>query len=347
MSLLAQIRAFNESLVHPSARRDPLTAARHRAFIAPRVIGGLLALTALPVHLAVNGVPNPLEVFIYAWLATPVLIAFYLSRSGHYDRAQIMSSLALTVLITAIGSVTGGITSFAAVWLVVVPLEAALAASRRVVMVASGFAIGSAAVLYGGALAQLFVPAAPSVLLEVLGIVSAALYATGLALGSASLARASSRLPVERRPLPVARAQYRRCDHAPPAQRHGALSPRRRRILVRRSGGFAARTACSTACMSPTGRLSDRAGDAAAQASATRSNSASGATRRRASPLAGALHLGRHALPAARRADGVGVDGARGRRGDPRRDDARFEQAVEGAREPNAPTPPRAASSPP
>jgi len=49
-------------------------------------------------------------------------------------------------------------------------------------------------VLYAGALAQLFVPAAPAVLLEVLGIVSAALYATGLALGSASLARASSRL---------------------------------------------------------------------------------------------------------------------------------------------------------
>jgi len=194
VSLFAQIRVFNESLVHPSARRDPLSAARHRAFIAPRVIGGLLALTALPVHLAVNGVPNPLEIFIYAWLATPLLIAFYLSRSGHYDRAQIMSSFALTVLITAIGSVTGGITSFAAVWLVVVPLEAALAASRRIVVVAAGFAIGSAAALYAGALAQLFVPAAPAVLLEVLGIVSAALYATGLALGSASLARASSRL---------------------------------------------------------------------------------------------------------------------------------------------------------
>jgi cell cycle sensor histidine kinase DivJ len=57
VSLYAQIRAFIEQLVHVSARRDPLTAARHRAFIAPRMIGGLLALTALPVHLAINGVP--------------------------------------------------------------------------------------------------------------------------------------------------------------------------------------------------------------------------------------------------------------------------------------------------
>ena len=38
---------------------------------------------------------------------------------------------------------TGGIESFAAVWLVVVPLEAALSASRRVV----GFAVGTGAVL--------------------------------------------------------------------------------------------------------------------------------------------------------------------------------------------------------
>jgi len=36
------------------------------------IVGGLLALAALPVHLAVNGVPGALEVFIYAWLTTPL-----------------------------------------------------------------------------------------------------------------------------------------------------------------------------------------------------------------------------------------------------------------------------------
>ena len=92
MSLFAQVRAYIDSLVHASARRDPLAAARHRAFIAPRLIGGLMALTALPIHLALSGVPGTLEIFIYAWLATPVLIACYLSRTGRYERAQIMSS---------------------------------------------------------------------------------------------------------------------------------------------------------------------------------------------------------------------------------------------------------------
>ena len=192
--MFAQVGAFIDSLVHSSARQDPLAAARHRAFIAPRLIGGLLALTALPIHLAFSGVPGPLEIFIYAWLASPVLIAGYLSRTGSYERAQVMSSIALAVLIASIGLATGGITSFAAVWLVLIPLEAALSASRRVVLLASVIALAAAVLLYLAAAPDL-VSASPA-LLTAAGVISAALYATGLALGSASLARASSRLLV-------------------------------------------------------------------------------------------------------------------------------------------------------
>ena len=196
MSVFAQIRLYLDSLVHPSARLDPLTAARHRAFIAPRFIGGLVALTALPIHLALSGVPSTLEILFYAWLATPILIACYLSRTGRYESAQIMSSASLAVLITAIGMATGGITSFATVWLVVIPLEAALAASRRVVTIASVLALCAAGVLYLAGQPHLLAATTPSATLMALGVVSAALYATGLALGSASLARTSSRLLV-------------------------------------------------------------------------------------------------------------------------------------------------------
>src|SRR6185503_8577763 len=108
VSLFAQVRAYIDSLVHPSARLDPLTAARHRAFIAPRFIGGLVALTALPIHLAVSGVPSTLEILFYAWLAAPLLIAGYLSRTGHYERAQFASSASLAALIATIGLATGG-----------------------------------------------------------------------------------------------------------------------------------------------------------------------------------------------------------------------------------------------
>jgi cell cycle sensor histidine kinase DivJ len=105
-----------------------------------------------------------------------------------------MSSLALAVLIVSIGLATGGITSFAAVWLVLIPLEAALAASRRVVMLASAIALAAAGVLCFAGVPDA-ASAAPAAVTAA-GVISAALYATGLALGSASLARASSRLLV-------------------------------------------------------------------------------------------------------------------------------------------------------
>jgi cell cycle sensor histidine kinase DivJ len=90
---------------------------------------------------------------------------------------------------------TGGIASFAAIWLVIVPLEAALSASRRVVATASTLALLAAGLLmFGGAVHLLPTPATPEQgqgALAALGIVSAALYSTGLALGAESLARTS------------------------------------------------------------------------------------------------------------------------------------------------------------
>ncbi|MFZ3357387.1 MAG: PAS domain-containing sensor histidine kinase [Xanthobacteraceae bacterium] len=180
-------------LVHPSAQQDALTAARHRAFIAPRLLGSIVALAAFPVYLFVRGAPSVTELLIFAWLIAPILTAYFLSRTGRYESAHVLSSLALTGLVTSLAAATGGIASFAAIWLVVVPLEAALSSSRRVVALASTFALGAAGllVLLGSAhllpLADSKTPAA----LATLGIVSAALYATGLALGAEALARTS------------------------------------------------------------------------------------------------------------------------------------------------------------
>jgi cell cycle sensor histidine kinase DivJ len=196
VSLFAQIGAYIDQLVHPSARLDPLTAARHRAFIAPRFIGGLIALTALPIHLALSGVPSTLEILFYAWLAAPIAVATYLSRTGHYEGAQLASSASLAALIATVSLASGGITSFAAVWLVVIPLEAALSASRRVVLAASGMALLAAVALSAIGRPPALVEAVASPTLIALGIISACLYATGLALGSAALARTSSRLLV-------------------------------------------------------------------------------------------------------------------------------------------------------
>jgi cell cycle sensor histidine kinase DivJ len=193
VSLLKSIRDYVDTLVHPSALGDALTTSRHRAFIAPRLLGSVVAIAAFPIYIALRGVPGTLEVLVFAWLVLPILTAYYLSRSGRYESAHVLSSLALTGLVTAVAAETGGIASFAAIWLVVVPLEAALSASRRVVALASTFALAAAGLLHVLGLQGLLPPADSAEIgaLAALGIISAALYATGLALGAESLARTS------------------------------------------------------------------------------------------------------------------------------------------------------------
>jgi len=194
VSVLTPLWQYVDALVYPAARQDALTAARHRAFIAPRLIFSFVALAAFPVFIALRGVPSALELGVFAWLVAPILIAYFLSRTGRYEAAHVLSSLALTGLVTAVAIYNGGIASFAAIWLVVVPLEASLSASRRVVALASIFALAAAGLMLLAGAYDLLPPAAsisePGTL-AALGVVSAALYATGLALGAEQLARTS------------------------------------------------------------------------------------------------------------------------------------------------------------
>jgi two-component system, cell cycle sensor histidine kinase DivJ len=194
VGLLEPIRDYVDALVHPSAQADAITRARHRAFMAPRLLGSLAILAAFPLYLVMRGVPSALEVLVFAWLIAPILSAYFLSRTGRYENAHVLSSIALTGLIAVVAAQTGGITSFAAIWLVVVPLEATLSASRRVVAIVSTIAIIACGLLIVVSMVQ--GPLSASVgsdagQLAALGVVSAMLYATGLALGAEKQARAS------------------------------------------------------------------------------------------------------------------------------------------------------------
>ncbi|CUU20321.1 Twocomponent sensor histidine kinase CDS [Bradyrhizobium sp.] len=195
MTVLSIIRDCLDALLHPSARYDALTRARHRAFMAPRLLGSLAAFAAFPVYLATRGVPSAIEVAAFAWLIAPILLSWFLSRTGRYEGAHVLSSLALAGLIMAVAGTTGGIESFAAIWLVVVPLEAALSASRRVAAFASLLALSCAGVLiFAGQLGWLpagDASAAQRGVLMAFGVASATLYAAGLAFGAESLARTS------------------------------------------------------------------------------------------------------------------------------------------------------------
>jgi cell cycle sensor histidine kinase DivJ len=189
------IRDCLDALLHPSARYDALTRARHRAFMAPRLLGSLAAFAAFPVYLAMRGAPSSLEVAAFAWLIAPILLSWFLSRTGRYEGAHMLSSLALAGLVTALAANTGGIESFASIWLVVIPLEAALSASRRAVAFASAVALSCAAALI--LLAHVAIlPAAeisPALrgALMTFAVLSATLYCAGLAFASETLARTS------------------------------------------------------------------------------------------------------------------------------------------------------------
>jgi cell cycle sensor histidine kinase DivJ len=191
VNFFAPFRDYIDALVHPTARQDAMAAGRHRGFIASRLFGSFAALAAFPLYLTLRGVPTTVEIAVVGWLVAPILIAYFLSNTGRYEAAHILSSLALTGLVATVAFNTGGLSSFAAIWLVIIPLEAALSASRRVVAVAALFALCATTFLFvlgnAGLLPEVDAPLRQ--MLAALGIVAAALYAAGVALGGEAMAR--------------------------------------------------------------------------------------------------------------------------------------------------------------
>lgn len=225
MTALSIIKDRLDALLHPSARYDALTRARHRTFMAPRLLGSLAALAAFPVYLAVRGAPTALEVAAFAWLVVPILLSYFLSRTGRYESAHMLSSIALAGLVMMIAIPTGGVGSFATVWLVVIPLEAALSASRRVVAFASMLAAACLLALIAMSYLDVLPPdagAAAHGVFMAFGIASAMIYAAGVAFGSEALMRTSASL------LNVEEDRYRllarhMCDVISRHRRNGAV----------------------------------------------------------------------------------------------------------------------------
>jgi two-component system, cell cycle sensor histidine kinase DivJ len=206
VGLFAPIRNFLGIMMHPLGQ-EQLPAAggpaaiRERAFLAPRLLGGLGMVAAVVTAFMPRGTPSVFEIALLAWLLAGFSIAYFLSRAGQDESAHVLSTLALTGLVTTVAFSTGGLNSFAAIWLVLVPAEAALAGSRRVVALASMVALGAAGFLLltstPDPMASMLAPAQTPSMPAILGVVSALLYAMGLALGSQSPARGSRLDPAE------------------------------------------------------------------------------------------------------------------------------------------------------
>ncbi len=179
------LSAYFSSLVHYSARGDALTAARHQSFIASHLIGGLVALCVFPVYLVVSGKPSLLAAVAFLWLLSPIAIAIFLSRTGRFAAAHLASAANFAGLVSYCAWLTGGLGSWLIPWMVAVPLEAALAADRRIVAWAAGVAglgliVLAAAQWLGHMPAPQVMPLSP-MLLVFIGAMSAMAYAAALA----------------------------------------------------------------------------------------------------------------------------------------------------------------------
>jgi cell cycle sensor histidine kinase DivJ len=192
VTVLKLTRDCLDALLHPSARYDALVGARHRAFMAPRLLGSLAAFAAFPVYLALRGAPSALEVAAFAWLIAPILLSWFLSRTGRYEGAHMLSALALAGLVMMVAMPTGGIESFASLWLIAIPVEASLSASRRVVAFAAVLALSCAVALIVMGRFDMLPPlqaGAARGIFAAFGITAATLYAAALAFGAESLSR--------------------------------------------------------------------------------------------------------------------------------------------------------------
>lgn len=179
------LSAYFCSLVHDSARGDPLTAARHQSFIASHLLGGLVALCVFPVYLVVSGKPSLFTAAAFLWLLSPIGIAIFLSRTGKFAAAHLASAANFAGLVTYCAWLTGGLASWLLPWMVAVPLEAALTTDRRIVAWAAGVAglglvILAAAQWLGYMQAPQAMPLSP-MLLAFIGAMSAMAYAAALA----------------------------------------------------------------------------------------------------------------------------------------------------------------------
>ena len=92
--------AYFRSLVHVSVEDDAVASARHQSFIASHVLAGFVALLVFPIYLVVGGKPTLLGAIAFLWLLSPIGLAIFLSRTGKFAAAHLISAANFAGLVT-------------------------------------------------------------------------------------------------------------------------------------------------------------------------------------------------------------------------------------------------------
>jgi cell cycle sensor histidine kinase DivJ len=170
----ASVRRRFAALVHQDVRASAADRVRHELFIFARLATIVLVAALVPRYLAAIGADPLWRIGALAWLLLPLAAIVHLARTGDLVEAQLISlfSLALLTCVVVVGARLSPEMSLG--WLMLLPLEAAIADSASLLRLASLLAIalllliallrgwggGAAAPLDGLGLAAVAAPAA-------------------------------------------------------------------------------------------------------------------------------------------------------------------------------------------
>ncbi|SNZ07097.1 PAS domain-containing sensor histidine kinase [Cohaesibacter gelatinilyticus] len=129
-SYIAPFRSVVDGLVHPAMREQGEIADNHRIFMTVHLLIGGLALAALPVFLLLAPATHIVEAVAPVWFLAPFLPVALLSRQGNLSHALIFSALLAASFVCWMAILTGGLKSYHLIWLIVIPMESALAGYR-------------------------------------------------------------------------------------------------------------------------------------------------------------------------------------------------------------------------
>ena len=172
--------------INESVRGRPRLAARHAAFARQHAASGALGALAAAGFAIWTGPLDLFETVAFGLLAATLLPALLLRATGRLEAAFSLSSFFLAALVGWLCLWTGGVDSFVVIWLAIVPLEAALSASRR----SAVFAAAISAAIFGGlawmslagALPPPRMPSLDPFLVRMVSITAAIIYAAALAM---------------------------------------------------------------------------------------------------------------------------------------------------------------------
>lgn len=160
--------------------------ARHTAFIRQHLVGGMIGLVGGIAFTISTGSIDLFASVAFALLAATALPAATLRATGLLATSYTVSGIILALLVGWLCLWTGGVDSPAIFWIAIVPLEAALSASRRTAIIATAFSTMVFALLawlsIASGLPPAHLPTLDPFLVRMIAIVAAIFYACALAM---------------------------------------------------------------------------------------------------------------------------------------------------------------------